>query len=79
MMKRVCLLSCLLSGIITDVNLVEAKEGIEDMTGTNLTNLRRTIYLTIMNALGYEEAVHKLLKVQLEEGQEIELVKSKRW
>lgn len=44
------------------------------MTGTNLTNLRRIIYLTIMNALGYEEAVHKLLKVQLDEGQEIELV-----
>ena len=53
---------------------MEAKEGIEDMTGTNLVNLRRVIYLTIMNALGYEEAVHKLLKIQLEEGQEIELV-----
>ncbi|KAH9999062.1 hypothetical protein BJV77DRAFT_978730 [Russula vinacea] len=37
-------------------------------------NLRRVIYLTIMNALNYEEAVHKLLKVQLKEGEEIELV-----
>ncbi|EKM56034.1 uncharacterized protein PHACADRAFT_145057 [Phanerochaete carnosa HHB-10118-sp] len=54
---------------------VEEKEGIEDRTETNLVNLRRVIYLTIMNALNYEEAVHKLLKVQLKEGQEIELCK----
>ncbi|KIK68257.1 hypothetical protein GYMLUDRAFT_153768 [Collybiopsis luxurians FD-317 M1] len=53
---------------------VEEKEGIQDETGTNLVNLRRTIYLTIMNALNYEEAVHKLLKVQLSEGEEIEMV-----
>ncbi|KAK7461045.1 pre-mRNA-splicing factor cwc22, variant 2 [Stygiomarasmius scandens] len=53
---------------------VEEKEGIDDKTGTDLVNLRRIIYLTIMNALNYEEAVHKLLKVQLREGQEIELV-----
>ncbi|KIP10281.1 hypothetical protein PHLGIDRAFT_65887 [Phlebiopsis gigantea 11061_1 CR5-6] len=52
---------------------VEEKQGIEDRTETNLVNLRRVIYLTIMNALNYEEAVHKLLKVQLKEGQEIEL------
>lgn len=50
---------------------VEEKEGIEDQTSTNLVNLRRTIYLTIMNALNYEEAVHKLLKVQIEEGEEV--------
>ena len=47
------------------------KEGIEDRTQTNLINLRRVIYLTIMNALNYEEAVHKLLKVQIKEGQEV--------
>ncbi|KLO19730.1 MIF4G-domain-containing protein [Schizopora paradoxa] len=58
-----------------DEEVVADKEGIEDMTGTNLVNLRRTIYLTIMNALNYEEAVHKLLKVQIEEGEEIELIK----
>lgn len=50
---------------------VEEKEGIEDRTETNLVNLRRTIYLTIMNALNYEEAVHKLLKIQLKEGEEV--------
>jgi hypothetical protein len=50
---------------------VPEKEGIEDRTETNLVNLRRVIYLTIMNALNYEEAVHKLLKVQLQEGEEV--------
>ncbi|KAI0303496.1 armadillo-type protein [Multifurca ochricompacta] len=53
---------------------VPEKEGIEDRTEMNIVNLRRVIYLTIMNALNYEEAVHKLLKVQLKEGEEIELV-----
>lgn len=50
------------------------KEGITDMTETNLVNLRRTIYLTIMNSLNFEEAVHKLLKVNIPEGREVELV-----
>ncbi|KAH9939590.1 MIF4G-domain-containing protein [Amylocystis lapponica] len=56
-----------------DEEAVAEKEGIEDRTETNLTNLRRVIYLTIMNALNYEEAVHKLLKVQIKEGQELEM------
>lgn len=30
---------------------VAEKEGIQDETGTNLVNLRRTIYLTIMNSV----------------------------
>lgn len=50
---------------------VEEMQGIQDETSTNLVNLRRTIYLTIMNALNYEEAVHKLLKVQIQEGEEV--------
>ena len=50
---------------------MESKEGIEDRTEANLVNLRRIIYLTIMNALNYEEAVHKLLKIELQEGQEV--------
>jgi hypothetical protein len=53
------------------VPAVPEKEGIQDHTETNLVNLRRVIYLTIMNALNYEEAVHKLLKVQLQEGEEV--------
>jgi pre-mRNA-splicing factor CWC22 len=50
---------------------IPEKAEIEDHTETNLVNLRRVIYLTIMNALNYEEAVHKLLKVQLKEGEEV--------
>ena len=62
------LIPCLL---IEYVPVVPEKEGIQDYTETNLVNLRRVIYLTIMNALNYEEAVHKLLKVQLNEGEEV--------
>jgi pre-mRNA-splicing factor CWC22 len=51
--------------------VAEIKEGIEDRMETNLVNLRRVIYLTIMNALKYEEAVHKLLKILLQERQEV--------
>ncbi|KAF8626276.1 hypothetical protein AX15_004949 [Amanita polypyramis BW_CC] len=58
----------------SDEEVAETTQAIEDRTETNLVNLRRVIYLTIMNALNYEEAVHKLLKVQLNEGQEVELV-----
>lgn len=46
------------------------------MTETNLVNLRKVIYLTIMNALNYEEAVHKLLKIQIKEGQEVRAVET---
>ena len=61
----------LLASLLKHVSVVPEKEGIEDRTETNLVNLRRVIYLTIMNALNYEEAVHKLLKVQLKEGEEV--------
>ena len=44
---------------------------ISDETETNLVNLRRTIYLTIMSSVDFEEASHKLLKIKLEPGQEV--------
>lgn len=44
-----------------------------DNTETNLVALRRTIYLTIHSSLDYEECAHKLMKMQLKPGQEIEL------
>ena len=37
-------------------------------------NLRRTIYLTIMSSMDFEEAGHKLMKIGVQPGQEIELV-----
>merc|ERR1719419_1198101 len=46
---------------------------IVDATETNLISLRRTIYLTIQSALDFEEAVHKLLKLNIKPGQEAEL------
>merc|ERR1712227_253542 len=49
------------------------KETIVDATETNLISLRRTIYLTIQSALDFEEAVHKLNKLNIKPGQETEL------
>jgi len=46
---------------------------IVDATETNLISLRRTIYLTIQSALDFEEAVHKMLKLNIKPGQEGEL------
>jgi len=46
---------------------------IKDETETNLVNLRRTIYLTIMSSVDFEEAGHKLLKIHLEPGQEVSI------
>lgn len=44
---------------------------IEDMSGQDLTNLRRTIYLTIMSSIDFEECTHKLLKLNIRTGQEL--------
>jgi len=41
----------------------EATNTIVDNTETNLIALRRTIYLTLQSSLEYQEATHKLLKV----------------
>lgn len=49
---------------------------IRDKTETNLINLRRTIYLTIMSSVDFEEAGHKLLKIKLEPGQEVSTIYS---
>lgn len=44
------------------------------MTQTDLINLRRTIYLTIMSSMDFEEGGHKLMKIPLAPGQEMEIV-----
>ncbi|KAK8124819.1 uncharacterized protein PG998_000578 [Apiospora kogelbergensis] len=46
---------------------------IKDQSNTDLVNLRRTIYLTIMSSIDPEEGVHKLMRVNLPPGQEPEL------
>ncbi|XP_076449470.1 uncharacterized protein LOC143285903 [Babylonia areolata] len=51
----------------------EGKQEIIDQTETNMVALRRTIYLTIQSSLDFEECAHKLLKMELKPGQEVEL------
>ncbi|CAG8443898.1 10287_t:CDS:2 [Ambispora gerdemannii] len=50
-----------------------AKMQIHDQTNTNLITLRRTIYLTIKSSVDMEECCHKLMKLNIQEGQEVEL------
>ncbi|KTW27652.1 hypothetical protein T552_02093 [Pneumocystis carinii B80] len=49
------------------------KISIKDETNQALINLRRTIYLTIMSSVNFEECAHKLMKINIVEGQEIEM------
>ena len=57
-----------------DEEAAEVREmEIKDQTNTDLVNLRRTIYLTIMSSIDFEECCHKLMKVNLPAGQEPEL------
>lgn len=45
-----------------------------DTLSTEIAVGRRTIYLTIMSSLDFEEAGHKLMKIQVDPGREIEVV-----
>ncbi|KAF9884437.1 pre-mRNA-splicing factor cwc22 [Aspergillus nanangensis] len=51
----------------------EQKMDIKDASNTDLVNLRRTIYLTIMSSIDFEECCHKLMKISLPAGLEPEL------
>lgn len=46
---------------------------IHDMTEKDTIALRKTIYLTIMSSANYEECLHKILKLNIKEGQEIQV------
>ncbi|SCP03665.1 pre-mRNA-splicing factor CWC22, putative [Plasmodium malariae] len=48
-------------------------EEIHDMTEQYLINLRKSVYLSIMSSLSFEECVHKLLKLNIKAGYEIEI------
>ncbi len=52
----------------------DAQNKVIDFTEQDLINLRRTIYLTIMNSLDFEECAHKLLKMNIGQGHEAEVV-----
>lgn len=51
----------------------EKKMDIKDRSNADLINLRRTIYLTIMSSIDFEECCHKLMKINLPVGLEHEL------
>merc|ERR1719262_1630079 len=51
----------------------KATQTILDFTEQDLVNLRRSIYLVIMSSLHFEECVHKILKLNISEGQEREV------
>jgi pre-mRNA-splicing factor CWC22 len=53
----------------------EAEKAVEikDQSNTDLVNLRRSIYLTIMSTGQFEEACHKLMRINLPAGREEEL------
>ncbi|KAI5287088.1 pre-mRNA-splicing factor cwc22 [Ascosphaera aggregata] len=51
----------------------ERQMDIKDQSNTDLVNLRRTIYLTIMSSIDFEECVHKLMKITLPPDMEHEL------
>ena len=51
----------------------EREMEIKDQTNQDLVNLRRTIYLTIMSSSTFEEATHKLMKINLPAGSEAEM------
>ena len=50
------------------------QQPIKDLTEADIVNLRRTIYLTIMSSLTADECAHKLARLNIRDGQEVELV-----
>ncbi len=56
-----------------EVDTAQKALDIKDRTNADLVALRRTIYLTIQSSMNADEAVHKLLAVDLPEGRESEL------
>lgn len=44
---------------------------IVDHTNLDLASFRKTVYLTIMSSLNFEEACHKLLRIELGPGQDV--------
>lgn len=55
---------------VVELEVVEVEkqpevEKITDFTETNLVNFQKTVYLTIMSSMSSDEAVHKLLKLDI--------------
>ena len=52
----------------------EEEQAIQDFTEEDIINLRRTLYLTIMSSIDYQECTHKILKMNIGVGHEDEIV-----
>lgn len=44
-----------------------------DLSESDLVNLRRTLYLTIMSSVSFEECAHKITRLKIPDGYELEL------
>jgi pre-mRNA-splicing factor CWC22 len=55
----------------TDDEEEEQKMEIIDKTNADIIELRRKIYLTVMSSVNFEEACHKLMKLNIPEGHEV--------
>lgn len=53
---------------------MEEEEKVRDLTDEELVTLRRSLYLTIMSSVDFEECIHKILKMNLGVGHEDEVV-----
>lgn len=71
--RRVRIVSDILIAASLTVLYFAEDGAIVDETETNLVALRRTIYLTVQSSLDHNECAHKMMKMQLKPGQEIEL------
>jgi pre-mRNA-splicing factor CWC22 len=58
---------------LEEQNEENEEEKILDFTEQDLTNLRRTIYLVIMNSVDFEACAMKILKLNIGEGHEFEV------
>ena len=58
---------------VPDASGKKVTSDIQDLTEQDLINLRRSIYLTIMSSAAFEECAHKLAKLDIPPGHEMEL------
>lgn len=57
-----------------DGEMEEKEVKIIDMAEKDLISLKKTVYLNIVGSLNFDECCHKLLKLNLKEGQELEVI-----
>lgn len=58
---------------VDEMDEIEHKQVIRDMTEADTVNLRKTIYLNVMSSVDFEECANKMLKLRIRPGQEVEV------